>query len=530
MNLPQQPAGAGQTANKSLMASLFSKDQLPVPVSSVRGRKKKQNSKTRRDSPAADLVRVTSINPALNVPPGQVNLAALNDRNWPKQLSEFLFAYGHCRSDNFARTISEETLRNREDIVFSTFRLVMNDKQCKHVRTLAQFKPRLLPRIFELWTAKEISKRAQNNYFSNFVWFWRICNIEVGPIANYAKEAKEFTHIRTATRDKSWKGNGVDFDEIYKKLYEIDPVAARLTLAMKQNGLRLKESLRLEPHGADGGDRLLVTKGTKTGRPRQLLFDVFEDENFRRVLDHLKGEVPEGCHLAWSHLTLKQAKERMYTISRKIGLRKNGVYGVTWHGLRHDFAIDQLEKLTGQKAPVRGGIAINYRELSDARLKVTRAMGHNRLEITGAYYGSSLSLEREQMRNFARSWDRIEMVMKEVGPLLLGSGVDNLYWIGSRALGGIGANQPYEFAFPPGTDDATVLSLSPQIAELVLGSTGIDCMVHNWKSLPGAKQVLWEQEATPLFLAVGPLEYMQARLEEQKAARMKGGGSTGSAD
>src|ERR1035437_8568076 len=402
MNTQQQTTGAGQPANLGMLSYLFPKEQLPVPV-----KRKPIDFKPRRASKLTSGVRVTSINPALAAPPGQVKLAALNDANWPKQLAEFLNVYGRMRSDNFERTIAEETFRNRKDLVFSTVRQVMGDSQCKQVRTLAHFKPRLLPRIFQLWTSKGISKRAQINYFSHVVWFWRICNIDVEPIAAYATEKREFTIPRTAISDKSWKGNGVDFEEVYKKLYELDPVAARLTLAMKQNGLRLKESLRLDPHEADGGDRLLLTKGTKTGRPRQLVFDVFDDENFRRVLDHLKEEVPEGNHLAWSNLTLKQAKERMYTISRRIGLRKNGVYGVTWHGLRHDFAIDNLEKLTGEKAPVRGGLIINYREISEARLKVSQALGHNRLEITGAYYGSCLSLEREQMRSFMRSWDRM---------------------------------------------------------------------------------------------------------------------------
>jgi integrase len=526
MNLPQQ-SGTGKPANKGLMASLFSKDQLPVPAKRVRA-SKKQTYDQRRISPVTAGVRVTSINPALTVMPGRVRLADLTSGDVLKQLSEFLFAYGRNRSDSFGTPISEETLRNRTDILFSTLRLVMTDKRCKHVTCLAHFKPRLLPRILELWTAKGISKRAQINYFSNVRWFWRICGIPIPPIASFEKESKEFTPNRNANRDKSWKGNGVDFAALYKQAYEMDPVAARLMLAMKHNGLRLKESLRLQPNEADGGDRLLVTKGTKTGRPRQLIFDVFEDQNFREVLDHLKSEVPEGSHLAWSNRSLKQAKARMHYIARKLGLTKNGLHKVTWHGLRADFAIDHLESLTGQKAPVRGGIAINYRELSAARLKVTQALGHNRLEITGAYYGSFLSLEREQLRSFTRSWERIDVVMKEVGQLILGSGVNNLYWIGSRSLGSSGATEPYEFAFPPGTDDAAVLSLAPQIAELVLGSTGIDCMVHNWKSLPGAKQVLWEADGTPIFESVSPLQYMQARLEEQKAARMKGGGSTGS--
>src|ERR1035437_282911 len=530
MNLPQQPTGAGQPVNKGMMASLFAKGQLPVPGKSVRA-KKKQSYDQNLISPLTDgVLRVTSINPALTVPPGQVRLAMLTDSDWLKQLSEFLYSYGRTRSNNFRKTNSEETLRNRTDILFSTFRMVMSDPQCRHVRTLSQFKPRLLPRIFELWTAKGISDRSQLNYFDKVRWFWRICNIQIDRIASYAKEKKQFTFNRNATTDKSWRGNGVDFEEVKQALHALDPVAARLLEAIKQNGLRLKESLRLEPHAADGGDRLYITKGTKTGRPRELMFDVFDDENFRLVLDRLKTEVPEGSHLAWMDLTLKQAKRRMYYLARKIGLTKHGRFKVTFHGLRHDFAIDRLEQLTGQKAPVRGGIAINYRELSAARLAVSQALGHNRLEITGAYYGSCLSLEREQLRNFSRSWDRIEMVMKELGPLIVGSGVDNLYWIGLKSLGGIGTNQPYEFAFPPGTDDDTVLGLSSQIAELVLGSTGIDCIVHNWKSLPRAKQALWEVEATPLFERVGPLEYMKFRLEEQKAARMKGGGSAGSAE
>ena len=267
----------------------------------------------------------------------------------------------------------------------------------------------------------------------------------------------------------------------------------------------------------------MITKGAKTGRPRQLMFDVFEDENFRRVLDELKAEVPPECHLAWTNRTLKQAKDRMYYLARQLGLKKNGSLKVTFHGLRHDFAIDQLEELTGQTAPVRGGIVINYRALSAARLKVTQAMGHNRITVTGAYYGTFLSLEREQMRTVTRSWDRIEVVMKDVGQLIDGSGAGNLFWIGARTQGARNAAAPYEFAFPPGTDDAMVLSLAPQICELVLGATGVDCIVHNWKSMASSKQALWETDGIPIFQGVGPLEYMKEMLEQQKAARMKGG-------
>ncbi|ABD72171.1 hypothetical protein Rfer_4486 (plasmid) [Rhodoferax ferrireducens T118] len=519
-NVHESPS-KGHAATKGMMLSLFEKDQLPA-VTRTRAKPEQSHAQS-RISPVVGGVRVTSINPALTVMPGQVRLDSLNDENWPKQLSEFLYAYGRSRCNNFQTKVSEETLRNRTDILFSSIRLLMEDKQLRHVKTLAQVKPRLMPRLFELWTAKGISKRAQINYFTNMRWFWRICGMEIGAIANFSKEADEFKINRNAETDRSWKGNGVDFEVVYQKLHELDPVGARLARAMKQYGLRLKESLRLEPHLADGIDRLLITKGAKTGRPRQLMFDVFEDENFRRVLDELKAEVPPECHLAWTNRTLKQAKDRMYYLARQLGLKKNGSLKVTFHGLRHDFAIDQLEELTGQTAPVRGGIVINYRALSAARLKVTQALGHNRLKVTGAYYGSFLSLEREQMRSVTRSWDRIEPVMKDVGQLIEGSGAGNLFWIGGRSQGSKSEAAPYEFVFPPGTDDAIVLRLAPQICELVQGATGVDCIVHNWKSMPSMKQALWETDGTPIFQGVGPLEYMKAMLEQQKAARMKGG-------
>lgn len=109
--------------------------------------------------------------------------------------------------------------------------------------------------------------------------------------------------------------------------------------------------------------------------------------------------------------------------------------------------------------------------------------------------------------------------MGNIGQILVASELSNLYWIGARSMGAAGESNNYEFALPPGTDDALALKVGTHIAELVLGATGVDCVVHNWKSLPAAKQVQWEVEATPLFETVSPLEYMKRRLQEQKAAR-----------
>ena len=450
---------------------------------------------------------------------GRVRIDTLSDPDWKRQLAAFLNVYGRIRSNDFTKKTSEETLRNRHDILFSTMELILKDR---HLRTLAQVKPRFLPRMFELWTEKKIGKRAQINYYNVMRWYWRVFGMQIPAISHYEVEKGEFTINRNATQDNSWTGNGVDFNEIYEKLNALDPVGARLFKAMKTYGFRVKEALRLEPHEADGGNRLHVTKGTKTGRPRQLEFEVLDDMNLRRVLDELKAEVPEGCHLAWSHLTLKQAKKKIGNLAAKIGLTKKGL-GVTPKGLRAEFAIDLLEKLSGEVAPVRGGgIGINYKALSAARQVVTEAMGHNRKNATGPYYGSFLTMEREQLRHFNRSWDRLEPLMPKVTELLKEAGVDNLYWIGSRALGARGDVHPYEFVLPPHTDGEAAIRLSATISDLIMEAIGVDCSTHAWEGLPGVKQALWETEAIPLFEQVGPQEYMRDRLIEQRMFRMKG--------
>jgi integrase len=113
-----------------------------------------------------------------------------------------------------------------------------------------------------------------------------------------------------------------------------------------------------------------------------------------------KAEVDPKCHAAWSKRSLKQAKQRMYDLAHKVGITKNQL-GVTWHGLRHQYAIDLLESMSGAVAPVRGGnfTMLDYKQLAAVRKKISLALGHSRTKITGAYYGSFTGLNNQHMRN-----------------------------------------------------------------------------------------------------------------------------------
>ena len=433
---------------------------------------------------------------ALLSPIGSVKLDQLNSSDWRRQLSDFLHQYGRQRSNNFQKLTSEETFRNRKNLLFSS---IVDLRKDRGLKTLSQIKPKYLPRLFEIWTAKGISKRAQINYYNVFRWFWRVCGMEIEPIAHYAKYDSEFTINRNAQEDKSWEGNGVDFDLVFQKLDEIDPVAARLALMMKTYGLRLKESLCLNPHESTTPQGLMVLHGSKTGRKREINFEELDDKTMGEVLEKIKQEVPDYLHMAWKKRSLQQALRRMNYLAGQVGLTK-GMMGVTWHGLRHQFAIQKFEELTGTEPPVRGGQSLDYKKLKEARQKITLALGHNRTKVTGAYYGNPLTQERFKDRNFERSVRVIEPAIAIVRDLLLQAGVLSFYLIGSHAKGEAAAqNAPYEFLLAEGTVMEIALTIAPQIAEAIKQSCGVDCVVLIRELLPASRIANLESESIPLI-------------------------------
>jgi len=61
------------------------------------------------------------------------------------------------------------------------------------------------------------------------------------------------------------------------------------------------------------------------------------------------------------------------------------------HGLRHAFANDLYEKMTGAPSPVRGA---THKPPQDkpARQGIARSLGHGRQRVSSMYLGSSLAL------------------------------------------------------------------------------------------------------------------------------------------
>lgn len=162
-------------------------------------------------------------------------------------------------------------------------------------------------------------------------------------------------------------------------------VAVSLKL-QQEFGLRREEAIKIIPAWADRGDRLvLAATWCKGGRQREV---PIRTEAQRAVLDEAKalGGTTERGSLIPTVKYVQQVNRFDYQ-ARKAGL--NGT-----HGLRHEYAQRRFQELAGFACPLAGGpmrkdMTPDMRRADyEARLVVSRELGHERPAITNAYLGS----------------------------------------------------------------------------------------------------------------------------------------------
>ena len=158
----------------------------------------------------------------------------------------------------------------------------------------------------------------------------------------------------------------------------------RLSVQLQREmGLRREEAMKIDVAWADRGDRL-VLKGswTKGGRPREI---PVETKAQRDLLDHAKAFTAGGSLIPAESTYIEHLK--LYeNQTAAAGLEK-------LHGLRHAYAQQRYETLTGWLAPAAGGRKIGdltdeERKLDhDARIQISKELGHSREQISVVYLG-----------------------------------------------------------------------------------------------------------------------------------------------
>ena len=158
----------------------------------------------------------------------------------------------------------------------------------------------------------------------------------------------------------------------------------RMSLELQQAfGLRREEAIKFQPSFADRGDHLMLKASwTKGGRERTI---PVRTEAQRDVLNRARRLAGLGSLIPSNRNYVQQL--RVYEGNTlRAGLSQ-------MHGLRHAYAQNRYEELTGWKAPAAGGpqskaLTPEQRETDrEARLTISRELGHERASITAAYCG-----------------------------------------------------------------------------------------------------------------------------------------------
>ena len=170
------------------------------------------------------------------------------------------------------------------------------------------------------------------------------------------------------------------------------PYVAMSLKLQRAFGLRREEAMKIRPEWADRGDRL-VLKDTwcKGKREREL---PIRTEDQRAVLDEAKalaGTTEKGSLIPTGKY-VQQVKRFEYQC------RKAGINGS--HGLRHEYAQRRYRELAGFACPLADGpkreelTPAMRRKDYEARLEVSRELGHGRLSIVNSYCGAGEGLDR----------------------------------------------------------------------------------------------------------------------------------------
>ena len=226
------------------------------------------------------------------------------------------------------------------------------------------------------WHAEAISAGTFKNRMSALRWLAeKIAKQNIVARDNAAYGIAERRHVTNAS-----KAHELDAD----KLAAVSDPYTVLSLRFQEAfGLRREESIKLRPTWADRGDVLhLKASWTKGGKERDIpIFTAAQ----RDLLQEAKRFAGAGS-LIPAAMSYKDQLNRFKAQTAQTGIDRV-------HGLRHHYAQTRYAQLTGWKSPAAGGPQAKQlnpaQKLIDhqARLTISRELGHEREAITAVYLG-----------------------------------------------------------------------------------------------------------------------------------------------
>jgi integrase-like protein len=237
-------------------------------------------------------------------------------------------------------------------------------------------KPKHVEALVEHWQAQPLSSGTIKNRLVHVRWWAE----QVGKASVVARSNDHYGIDRRVYVSGEDKSRTIDEERLAK----VTDHHTRMSLRLQQSfGLRREEAIKFSPSYADRGDEItLKASWTKGGKAREV---PIRNENQRKLLDEVRQFAGRGSLIPAN----KNYVQQMRTYERntqKAGLDKN-------HGLRHAYAHDRYEELTGWKCPAKGGpdrraLLPDQIELDQsARQIISRELGHERTAIVRVYCG-----------------------------------------------------------------------------------------------------------------------------------------------
>jgi len=237
-------------------------------------------------------------------------------------------------------------------------------------------KPKHVEGLVRHWLEREVAVGTIKNRMATVRWWARKVNRQ-----NVVARSNDFYGIpnRIFGTDSS-KAKSVSATQLEK----VRDQHVRMSLELQQAfGLRREESIKFMPSYADQGDHIVLKPSwTKGGKARALPIRTTEQ---REVLDRAHRLAGKGS-LIPSNRNYRQQVRIYEGHTLRAGLSK-------MHGLRHAYAQGRYEELTSWQSPIAGGPSSKYLTLEQrdqdhqARLVISREMGHEREQITSVYLG-----------------------------------------------------------------------------------------------------------------------------------------------
>lgn len=240
----------------------------------------------------------------------------------------------------------------------------------------ASLKPKHIEALVEHWQAEGLSIGTLKQRLSVLRWWAGKIgkpNIIARDNAFYGIGARQLVSTESKARV---------LDQ--EKLNKISDKYVRASLRLQQVfGLRREEAIKFIPDYADQGDYIrLKATWTKGGKER---FIPVQTAAQRALLDELKQDFGKGALIPADCRYIQQLR-RYEKQTARAGLHK-------MHGLRHAYAQDRYQELTGWPCPLNGGPTWQqmspqqrYRD-REVRLLLSKQLGHERRNILNVYIG-----------------------------------------------------------------------------------------------------------------------------------------------